>query len=71
MNVGRTLESWGFELLEVPHNIGVMGPSYVVVAWAGLGDMTNIGLIIGATFFSSSLRFFSFHCPFISLCSSH
>jgi hypothetical protein len=32
MNEGRTLESWGFELLEVPHNRGVMGPSSAVAA---------------------------------------
>jgi hypothetical protein len=32
MNEGRTLESRGFELLEVPHNTGVIGPSYVVDA---------------------------------------
>ena len=29
---GRSLESWGFELLEVPHNKGVTGPSSVVAA---------------------------------------
>jgi hypothetical protein len=29
---GRTLESWGFELLEVPHNKGVMGSSSVAAA---------------------------------------
>jgi hypothetical protein len=32
MNEGRTLESWGFELLEVPHNKGVTGPSSAVAA---------------------------------------
>jgi hypothetical protein len=26
------LESWGFELLEVPHNKGVTGPSSIVAA---------------------------------------
>jgi hypothetical protein len=31
-NEGRTLESWGFELLEVPHNKGVTRPSSVVAA---------------------------------------
>jgi hypothetical protein len=32
MNESRTLESWGFELLEVPHNTGVTGPSSAVAA---------------------------------------
>jgi hypothetical protein len=31
-NEGRTLESWGFELLEIPHNKGVTGPSSAVAA---------------------------------------
>jgi hypothetical protein len=31
-NEGRTLESRRFELLEVPHNKGVTGPSSVVAA---------------------------------------
>jgi hypothetical protein len=31
-NEGRTLESWGFELLEVLHNKGVTGPSSAVAA---------------------------------------
>jgi hypothetical protein len=31
-NEGRTLESWGFELLEVPNNKGVTDPSSAVVA---------------------------------------
>jgi hypothetical protein len=31
-NEGRSLEFWGFELLEVPHNKGVTGPSSVVAA---------------------------------------
>jgi hypothetical protein len=31
-NEGRTLESWGIELLEVLHNMGATGPSSVVVA---------------------------------------
>jgi hypothetical protein len=65
MNEGRTLESWGFELLEVPHNKGVTGPSSVVAAWAGCGEMTNTGLILGqpsshllfTIFFSLTLSF--------------
>jgi hypothetical protein len=31
-NEGRTLESWGFELIEVPHNKGVTGPSSAIAA---------------------------------------
>jgi hypothetical protein len=31
-NEGKTLESLGFELLEVPHNKGVTGPSSAVAA---------------------------------------
>jgi hypothetical protein len=31
-NEGRTLEPWGFEVLEIPHNKGVTGPSSVVAA---------------------------------------
>jgi hypothetical protein len=31
-NVGRTLQSWGFQLLEVPHNMGVLGATSVVAA---------------------------------------
>jgi hypothetical protein len=47
MNEGRTLESWGFKLLEVPHNKGVTGPSSAVAARAGCGGMTGTGLILG------------------------
>src|SRR6187455_2289196 len=47
MNEGRSPESWGFELLEVPHNKGVMGPSSAVAAWAGCGEMTDTWLILG------------------------
>jgi hypothetical protein len=32
MNEGRSLESWAFELLEVPHNKGVTGHSSAVAA---------------------------------------
>jgi hypothetical protein len=46
-NEGRTLESWGFELLEVLHNKGVTGPSSAVAAWAGCREMNDIGLILG------------------------
>jgi hypothetical protein len=64
-NEGRTLESWGFELLEVPHNKGVTDPSSVVVAWASCREMTDIGLIPGepssyllfTIFFSLTLSF--------------
>jgi hypothetical protein len=31
-NEGRTLESWGFEFLEVPHNMSVIGPSSAIAA---------------------------------------
>jgi hypothetical protein len=47
MNEGRTLESWGFELLEVPHNKGVTRPSSAVAAWSGCGEMTDTWLILG------------------------
>jgi hypothetical protein len=65
INEARTLESWGFELIEVPHNKGVMGPSSAVVAWEGCREMTDIGLILGepssyllfTIFFSLTLSF--------------
>jgi hypothetical protein len=41
------LNFWGFELLEVPHNKGVTGPSSAVAAWAGCGEMTDTRLILG------------------------
>jgi hypothetical protein len=47
MNEGRTLESWGFELLEVPHNKGLTGPSSAVATWADCREMTDTGLILG------------------------
>jgi hypothetical protein len=47
MYEGRTLESWGFELLEVPHNKGVTGPSFAVATLIGCGEMTDTGLILG------------------------
>jgi hypothetical protein len=59
-NEGRTLESWGFELLEVPHNTSVTGPSSAVAAWAGCGDMTDIGLILENLLLTFS-SLFSFH----------
>jgi hypothetical protein len=31
-NEGRSLESWGFKILDVPHNRGVTRPSSAVVA---------------------------------------
>jgi hypothetical protein len=62
MNEGRTLESWGFELLEVPHNKGVTGPSSVVAAWADCGEMTDIGLILGEP---SSYLLFAFSFLFL------
>jgi hypothetical protein len=64
-NEGRSLESWGFELLEVPHNKGVTGPSSVVAAWAGCGEMTDTGLILGEP--SSHLLF----TVFFSLLTFH
>ncbi len=75
MNEGRTLESWGFELLEVPHNKGLTGPSSAVATWADCREMTDTGLILGEP--SSHLLFtiffslLTFHCLFLSLCSSH
>jgi hypothetical protein len=64
-NEGGTIESWGFELFGVPHNKGVTGPSADVAAWAGCGEMTSTGLILGepsshllfAIFFSLTLSF--------------
>jgi hypothetical protein len=46
-NVGRTLESWGFQLLEIPNNMGVMGASYVVSARVGYREIISIRLILG------------------------
>jgi hypothetical protein len=64
-NEGRTLESWGFELREVPHNKGVTDPSSAVVARASCREMTDTGLILGepssyllfTIFFSLTLSF--------------
>jgi hypothetical protein len=64
-NEDRTLESWGFELLEVPHNKGVTGPSSAVAAWPGCREMTDTRLILGepsshllfTIFFSLTLSF--------------
>jgi hypothetical protein len=64
-NEGRTLESQGFELVEVPHNKGVTGPSSAVAAWAGCREMTDIGLILGQP--SSHLLF----AIFFSLLTFH
>jgi hypothetical protein len=64
MNEGRTLESRGFELLEVPHNKGVTGPSSAVAAWAGCREMTDIGLILGEPSYLLFTIFFSLTLSF-------
>jgi hypothetical protein len=61
MDEGRTPESWVFELLEVPDNKGVTGPS-AVAAWAGCGEMTDTELILGQP--SSHLLFTIFFSLF-------
>ena len=62
----------GFELLEVPHNKGVTGPSSAIAAWTGCEEMTDTGLILGepssyllfAIFFSLlTASFFLFALP--------
>jgi hypothetical protein len=64
------LNFWGFELLEIPHNKGVTGPSSAVAAWAGCGEMTDTRLILGEpssyllfTFFFSLTLSFSLLFP--------